>query len=1051
MKQTKIAFTYYWTLDERDEDMCIIRIYCLDKNNKNIVLIIDNFTPYIYLELPTQNLHGNINWTTTKAQNLIDQINENVGYCKPLKSNFIYKKKLYYCNYDYSTKKEKVFPYLLLTFQSKKHMKSFKYIAERQYYVPGFGKVRGKVHEMDASPILQFVCHRKITTAGWIKFKGKPVHPDSMITLCDEEYKVNWKDVVYEGGDILPNPLILSMDIEVNSTNPNRMPRPEIPGDKVFQISCILNREGEKDYRKYILTLGDPDQKITGQDVKIIKFKTESDLLLGYSKFIREHRPNIVTGYNILGFDMEYMIERAKFNLILSQFDVCGFPKYLHAEQRVIKWSSSAYKNQEFQFLDGEGILYVDLLPLIKRDFKFNNYKLKTVSEFFIGETKDPLTAKDIFQCYRMGMKNDEDGKKALGCVSKYCVQDSLLVTKLFDILRTWVGLSEMAKVCNVPIFYLYTQGQQIKVYSQVYKKCMYENRVVEKDGYIPNENEKYQGAYVFQPEPGLYDIVVPFDFSSLYPTTIIAYNIDYSTLVPEDSDIPDSKCHVIEWEDDNDSSIHHRYRFVKHPQGVVPNLLQNLLEARKKTKKVMKDKKAELKKLTSKDTKKKYELEQLINILDKRQLAFKVSCNSMYGAMGVKRGYLPFMPGAMCTTAQGRKSLIHASENLQATHNAHLVYGDSVTGDTPVLVRNGDFIGYVNIEDITKEFVTYRETKEFHEPKNLEVWSDLGWTKIKKVIRHKTQKKLYEVLTHTGVVTVTEDHSLLRPDGTELTANDIKVGETKLMIKKLPTLPEKDYYINNNLVTPQVAYSLGAFYADGSCGEYNCKSGLKRTWAINKKNVEFLNNCIDSISSFFPNVTFKILDTMESSHVYKLVAQGNVKTIVASFRKEFYNKDKFKTVPQGILSAPFEVRKSFFEGYYDGDGDKDTNGYCRFDTKGKIGAAGLYLLVSSLGYSASVNMRKDKRNIYRITCTKNNQRKSPDIVKKILPIDISEDTYVYDFETENHHFSAGIGQLVVHNTDLIWVGTGGVKSVLPPSLYIEEARHLVAGTPLEH
>lgn len=696
MKQTKIAFTYYWTLDERDEDMCIIRIYCLDKNNKTIVLIIDNFTPYIYLELPTQNLNGNINWTTSKAQNLIDQINENVGYCKPLKSNIIYKKKLYYCNYDYSAKKEKVFPYLLLTFQSKKHMKSFKYIAERQYYVPGFGKVRGKVHEMDASPILQFVCHRKITTAGWIKFKGKLVHSDSMITLCDEEYKVNWKDVVYEGGDILPKPLILSMDIEVNSTNPNRMPRPEVPGDKVFQISCILNREGSKDYRKYILTLGDPDQKITGEDVKIIKFKTESDLLMGYSKFVREHHPNIVTGYNILGFDIEYMIERAKFNLILSQFDICGFPKYLHAEQKNIKWSSSAYGNQEFQFLDGEGILHVDLLPLVKRDFKLDNYKLKTVSEYFIGETKDPLTAKDIFQCYRMGMKNDKDGKKALGCVSKYCVQDSILVTKLFDILQIWVGLSEMAKVCNVPIFYLYTQGQQIKVYSQVYKKCMYENRVVEKDGYIPGENEKYQGAYVFQPEPGLYDIVVPFDFSSLYPTTIIAYNIDYSTLVPEDSDIPDNKCHVIEWtqchgcvhdktvrktkikESDIVCNVHHRYRFVKHPQGVVPNLLQNLLEARKKTKKEMKDKKAELKKLTSKDTTKKYELEQIINILDKRQLAFKVSCNSVYGAMGVKRGYLPFMPGAMCTTAQGRASLINASENLQATHNAHLVYGDT-------------------------------------------------------------------------------------------------------------------------------------------------------------------------------------------------------------------------------------------------------------------------------------------------------------------------------------------------------------------------------------
>ena len=67
----------------------------------------------------------------------------------------------------------------------------------------------------------------------------------------------------------------------------------------------------------------------------------------------------------------------------------------------------------------------------------------------------------------------------------------------LFEVLQTWVGLCEMAKVCNVPIFYLYTQGQQIKVYSQVYKKCMYENRVVERDGYVPKDDEFYTGAYV--------------------------------------------------------------------------------------------------------------------------------------------------------------------------------------------------------------------------------------------------------------------------------------------------------------------------------------------------------------------------------------------------------------------------------------------------------------------------------------------------------------------------------------------------------------------------
>ena len=107
-----------------------------------------------------------------------------------------------------------------------------------------------------------------------------------------------------------------------------------------------------------------------------------------------------------------------------------------------------------------------------------------------------------------------------------------------------------MASVCNVSAFALYTQGQQIKVYSQLYRYCMYENIVVEKDGYSVSENERYVGAMVFPPIPGKYSMVVPFDFASLYPTTIIAYNIDYHTWVPPGSDIPDSMCHVMEWED---------------------------------------------------------------------------------------------------------------------------------------------------------------------------------------------------------------------------------------------------------------------------------------------------------------------------------------------------------------------------------------------------------------------------------------------------------------------------------------------------------------------
>ena len=78
----------------------------------------------------------------------------------------------------------------------------------------------------------------------------------------------------------------------------------------------------------------------------------------------------------------------------------------------------------------------------------------------------------------------------------------------------------------------------------------MYSNFVVEKiDLTLTVIMNNITGATVFPPKPGIYDKVVPFDFSSLYPTTIIAYNIDYSTLVRDDN-IPDDLCHIFEWED---------------------------------------------------------------------------------------------------------------------------------------------------------------------------------------------------------------------------------------------------------------------------------------------------------------------------------------------------------------------------------------------------------------------------------------------------------------------------------------------------------------------
>jgi DNA polymerase elongation subunit (family B) len=345
----------------------------------------------------------------------------------------------------------------------------------------------------------------------------------------------------------------MSFDIEVNSSNPNVFPDASKPDDKVFQISCVFGRNGdpEEKFDKYILTLCknkkgeivDLNMDKLGPGIEVLGYETESALLEGFKDIILEKNPQVICGYNIFSFDIVYMYERSKICNIEKQFCQISYMRGMKCSMKEIKWSSSAYKNQEFKYIDAHGRLWVDLLPIVQRDYKLENYKLKTVSDFFLSATKDPLTPKGIFKCYRMFTP------ESLAICAKYCTQDSNLVLKLFEKIQTWIGLCEMSNTCNTPIFTLFTQGQQIKIFSQVYKKCMEEGIVIDKDSFVTSETDRFTGAYVFPPVPGLYDMVVSFDFSSLYPSTMIAYNIDYSTLVL-DPTIPDEKCHVVEWSD---------------------------------------------------------------------------------------------------------------------------------------------------------------------------------------------------------------------------------------------------------------------------------------------------------------------------------------------------------------------------------------------------------------------------------------------------------------------------------------------------------------------
>lgn len=735
-------YAYAWHVDEEYQDGTFIRIYGLDDLNRNVCVSVNGFRPFAWLELP----HF-IKWTRSK----VEVLNRYLKRLFPeVKTSFKFYQKLYGANLklidsatdgpaEYERKK---FPFLLCSFKTWKDVNSLAHKFKSNHNVPSLGSMRFKVHGQDACPRLQLTSRYDLPTAGWIKFKGVQIQDEAdKFTISDTlEFMVDLTDKKHHSikrstNTKIPEPLILSFDLEVNSEDGVTMPRASRPGDAVFQISCVFFRLNSNHFEKILLSLGDPTEDRVGAQVRT--YGTEKNLLMGYRDLVCEKNPNVIIGYNIFNFDIPYLMDRTQHKAVYPEWSRQGFAKGKCGIQREIKWSSSAYKNQNFKYLDCEGRLYIDLLPVVQRDFKLDNYKLKTVSSHFLdGETKDDLDPKSIFKCYVEGLKSDNPrASEYMSICGKYCIQDSVLVAKLFDKLNVWYGLSEMAVVCNVPMINLFTKGQQIKVYSNLYKYCWHNNIVVEKDGYVVSDNERYVGAYVFAPNPGLYESVVPLDFSALYPSLIIAYNIDYTSCVFNPR-IPDEMCNVMEWEDhigcehdpkvveklrlttlidqkqggkdlistyrkqrsDLTKSINknvmcekRRYRFLKVSddqkfRGVLPTIVQSLLDARSSTRKEMGALKSEIaaakvaatvEKVKSDHARIK-EMQTTLSVLNQRQLAYKISANSMYGITGVKAGMLPFMPVAMSITYMGRKNILRAAEYGSQKFGGKLIYIDT-------------------------------------------------------------------------------------------------------------------------------------------------------------------------------------------------------------------------------------------------------------------------------------------------------------------------------------------------------------------------------------
>jgi DNA polymerase elongation subunit (family B) len=651
---------------------------------------------------------------------------------------------------------------------------------------------------------------------------------------------------------------------------------------------------------------------------------------------------------------------------------------------------------------------------------------------------KDDLSPKEMFK-----MQGQGSAERAI--IARYCVQDCQLVLDLFKKLDVFNNAMSMANVCSVPISYIFLRGQGVKIESLMFKYCYESEQCIMVLPSAGANNETYEGAIVLDPVPGFYTTPVGVaDFASLYPSTIISENISHDTLVwVKDFDDNGNLISKVWGSDEYDNMEGIRYtdieydnmiddpndmrknkakikagtrvcRYAQDIIGTIPKIVAGLLAARKAKRKEGDKESDPFRKA----------------LLDSEQLAYKLTANSLYGQLGSGTFKVRLRPLAASVTAYGRKQIMFAKAviedrygpnagNPHCSASAQTVYGDSVKGDTPIFIRrNGGTPELTRIDELMNTgWNTWHDTKEAIELNSVEIWTERGWTGCQRLIRHRLApgKKMYRILTHTGIVDCTEDHSIVAANGTELKPGDVGIG-TELLHN---TEAFKEFNNSVSEVSEKEAWAMGFFLADGSADTYVTATGLKSTWGINKADIALLQKAAEHL----PFET-KILNTIESSGVYKLVPVGNIRDPTTKYRNLFYNSAREKRVPACILNAPIAIVKSFMDGFYAGDGDKTGQklGNYRWDQKGKEVCAGLTLLAQRLGYTISINDRRSKPDVFRITCTTSYQRKNEIAIKKMYEINTSTIEYVYDLQTDNHHFAVGPGNLVVHNTDSLFI-----------------------------
>ena len=540
----------------------------------------------------------------------------------------------------------------------------------------------------------------EISGMSWVEAPRTKYHvlsPGERQSNCQIEASMHYKDLIAhapEGEWAKMAPLrILSFDIECAGRK-GIFPDAEI--DPVIQIANVVTRYGEE--KPFVRNVFCMDSCSPIVATRILSFGKEQDMLLEWRNFLQEIDPDVVIGYNIANFDFPYLLNRAR-HLKVARFPYWSRLKATQSSSKSSNFSSKQMGNRDTMKTRIDGRLQLDLLQLVQRDYQLRSYTLNSVCAHFLKEQKEDVHHSIITELYN----GDANSRRRLAV---YCLKDAYLPQRLLDKLMCLVNYTEMARVTGVPFNYLLERGQQVKFLSQLFRKAQEQALVIPDLKTIGESDDKYVGATVIEPIRKYYEEpIATLDFASLYPSIIQAHNLCYTTLLEKGPDGPPPAIERLGLKKDEDYIMtpHGDYfATAKVRKGLLSQILEELLTARKSAKKALAVETDPFKKA----------------VLNGRQLALKVSANSVYGLTGATVGKLPCLEIASSTTSYGREMIERTKQEVESkftiangyTHDAQVIYGDTDS----VMVKFGpkELAKAMDLGQEAADFVSTKFTK---------------------------------------------------------------------------------------------------------------------------------------------------------------------------------------------------------------------------------------------------------------------------------------------------------------------------------------------------